>query len=54
MVRPLPEDLQKIAVTQLNEDPKRIESDILAIKEWLKKQPHLKSREGSNKSVFLN
>lgn len=44
-IRPLSPELQEIAISQLNEDPKRIEADILAIKEWLKKQPHLTCRQ---------
>ncbi|XP_071443193.1 retinol-binding protein pinta-like [Hetaerina americana] len=43
-IRPLPEDLQEIARTQLNEDPKRIDNDLQHIKDWLSKQPHLTAR----------
>ena len=35
------EDLEKYARENLNEDPKRTEKDIKAIKDWVKKQPHL-------------
>ena len=35
------EELEKYAREHLNEDPKRTESDIKAIKDWVKKQPHL-------------
>ena len=35
------EELEKRARENLNEDPKRTASDIKAIKEWIKKQPHL-------------
>ena len=45
-IKPLTPELEKIAKATLNEDPKRREADILAIKEWLKKQPHLKCRMG--------
>lgn len=45
-VRPLPPDLQKRAIAELNEDPKRVQEDICHIKEWLKKQPHLTARTG--------
>lgn len=43
-VRPLPEALQKLAIEDLNEDPKRMESDLAAFKEWIGQQPHLKAR----------
>ncbi|XP_071443192.1 retinol-binding protein pinta-like [Hetaerina americana] len=43
-IRPLPEDLQEIARTQLNEDPKRIDNDLQHIKDWLSKQPHLNAK----------
>ena len=36
-----PADLEKIARTELNEDPSRRDADIKAIKDWIKKQPHL-------------
>lgn len=45
-VRPLSEELQKVALKELNEDPSRIEADIEHIRNWLKKQPHLISRTG--------
>lgn len=44
-IRPLSEALQKVAIEELNEDPRRIELDIEAIRSWIKKMPHLKSRE---------
>lgn len=43
MIRPLPPALQEIAERELNEKPNRIESDILALREWLAKQPHLQT-----------
>ena len=36
-----PEELEKIAREELNEDPKRTASDVKAIQDWIKKQPHL-------------
>ena len=35
------ESLEKIAREELNEDPVRRDADLKAIKEWIKKQPHL-------------
>ncbi len=35
------ESLEKIARDELNEDPVRRDADLKAIKEWIKKQPHL-------------
>ena len=35
------EVLEKQAREELNEDPTRRDADIKAIKEWIKKQPHL-------------
>ncbi|XP_046386011.1 retinol-binding protein pinta-like [Ischnura elegans] len=43
-IRPLPPNLQEIAKKQLNEDPKRIYSDLAHLRDWLSKQPHLKAR----------
>lgn len=37
-------ELQRIAVEELNEVPERINDDIQALREWVLKQPHLKSR----------
>ena len=33
--------LDVIAKQKLNEDSERLESDLQAIKDWIKKQPHL-------------
>jgi len=42
MVGTLPkEKLELIAKEKLNEDPSRLHSDLDAIKQWIKKQPHL-------------
>jgi hypothetical protein len=43
-VRELSKELQEVAIKEINEDPKRIESDLAYIKEWLSKQPHLNAR----------
>lgn len=43
-LRPLTEALQKKAIDELNENPNRIAEDIQAFKEWISKQPHLRSR----------
>jgi hypothetical protein len=40
-IRPLSPELQERAKKELNEVPERLESDIAAIREWLKKQPHI-------------
>ncbi|XP_073813992.1 retinol-binding protein pinta-like [Musca autumnalis] len=40
----LNEDLQKVAITELGEKPSRISDDIIALKTWIVKQPHLKAR----------
>lgn len=41
-IRPVSDELAKIAKEELNEVPKRISDDIASIKEWISKQPHLK------------
>ncbi|CAH0726588.1 unnamed protein product, partial [Brenthis ino] len=43
MIRPLSKALQEKAEKELFEKPNRTPSDILALREWLKKQPHLQS-----------
>ncbi|XP_047516143.1 uncharacterized protein LOC125056869 [Pieris napi] len=43
-IRPLSPELAEKARLELNEDPKRIQSDIEHIKEWIAKQPHLRAR----------
>ncbi|XP_058984426.1 retinol-binding protein pinta-like [Musca domestica] len=42
-IRPLPEELQKIAINELGEVPERIAEDLDALKEWILQQPHLKA-----------
>lgn len=43
-VRPLNEALKKVAREELNEVESRIPQDIITLREWLDKQPHLKAR----------
>ncbi|KAF5308786.1 hypothetical protein FQR65_LT06019 [Abscondita terminalis] len=43
-IRALPKNLQKLAETELNEVPDRVNEDVLKIREWLKYQPHLNAR----------
>lgn len=45
-IRPLPQELIEKAKIEINEDPNRVHEDIQYIKDWLKKQPHLKARTG--------
>ncbi|XP_050361954.1 alpha-tocopherol transfer protein-like [Nymphalis io] len=42
-LRPLPPLLKEKSQREINEDPNRISSDISAIRQWMEKQPHLKS-----------
>lgn len=43
-LRPLNPELAEIARKDLNEVPSRIPSDLEALREWIKKEPHLKAR----------
>ncbi|XP_070491079.1 uncharacterized protein [Chironomus tepperi] len=43
-IRPLNQELQKKAIDELFEDPNRIEKDLEAFREWIKKSPHIKGR----------
>lgn len=43
-IRPLSEELQKIACTQLSEDPEKIPETVQKLKEWIEKSPYLRSR----------
>lgn len=49
-IRPLHPSLQKKAIEELSEDPDRIQKDLEAFREWIKKSPHIKSR---NDDQFL-
>lgn len=44
-IRPLDPVLQKKAIDELNEDPERIAKDLEAFREWIRKSPHIKSRD---------
>jgi hypothetical protein len=44
-IRPLSEALAAKAAVELNEHPDRIQADLDAIREWLKKTPHLRCRQ---------
>jgi hypothetical protein len=43
-IRPLSEALAKKAATELNEKPDQIHSNLVAIKQWLQKMPHINAR----------
>ncbi|XP_058460978.1 alpha-tocopherol transfer protein-like [Malaya genurostris] len=43
-IRPLPEALSEKARLELNERPERIEEDLSALRQWLAKNPHIRSR----------
>ncbi|XP_058464609.1 retinol-binding protein pinta-like [Malaya genurostris] len=44
-IRPLSPELAKKAREELNEVPERIDSDLAALRTWLAKSPHIKSRD---------
>ncbi|XP_011180856.3 alpha-tocopherol transfer protein-like [Zeugodacus cucurbitae] len=44
-IRPLTPALQAKALNELNEKPERLAADIAALRVWLLKQPHLKTRQ---------
>ncbi|XP_055908952.1 alpha-tocopherol transfer protein-like [Eupeodes corollae] len=43
-LRPLIPKLQERAISELNEVPERLQDDIQALRDWIEKQPHLRSR----------
>lgn len=43
-IRKLSDELQQVAINELNEVPERIPGDIEALRSWLKQTPNLKSR----------
>ena len=45
------EDLEAYAKEHLNEDPKRTPNDIKAIKDWIKKQPHLNKNVRTGREI---
>lgn len=52
-IRPINEALQKKAIEEVNEDPARIEKDIEALREWIKKSPHLIMHDNDQLQVAL-
>ncbi|XP_075167478.1 clavesin-2-like [Haematobia irritans] len=42
-IKPLPDDLQEIAIRELGEVPTRIPEDLDNLKKWIEQQPHLKA-----------
>lgn len=44
-IRPLDPSLQKRAIDELSEEPDRIPKDLEAFRDWIKKSPHIKSRD---------
>ena len=44
-------ELDTLARETINEDPKRREADVRAIKEWMNKQPHLKENGRNGKKI---
>lgn len=44
-IRKLSDELQKVAIEELNEVPERMRSDVEALRTWLQQTPHLKSRD---------
>lgn len=49
-IRKLPQALQEVAIAELHEIPDEIPENLKYIKEWAKKQLHLKVRTG----IFLD
>ncbi|XP_055692286.1 uncharacterized protein LOC129795224 [Lutzomyia longipalpis] len=43
-IRPISQELAKVAKEELNEVPERIEKDLQVLREWIRKQPHLHAR----------
>lgn len=41
---PLSAELQKVAIEELDEVPARIPEDLQALRDWIRKQPHLRAR----------
>ncbi|XP_075166389.1 alpha-tocopherol transfer protein-like [Haematobia irritans] len=43
-IKPLSEELQRVAINELGEVPSRIPQDLEIFKTWIEQQPHLKAR----------
>lgn len=43
-IRPLDPALQKVARDELNEDPAKMEDAVAALRDWIRKSPHLRAR----------
>lgn len=44
-IRPLSDELQKVACEELNEVPERLKDDIETMRIWIKQNTHIKSRD---------
>lgn len=52
-VRPLSDALLIKARKDIHEEPKRVASDIIALREWLSKQPHLECVQPSKTFIEI-
>lgn len=52
-VRPLSDELQKKAISELNEVPERVQSDIEGLRDWIKKSTHLRGRTDDQFLLFF-
>ena len=48
-----PSEIESLAIERLNEDPKRRNNDVKAIKDWMSKQPHLKENGRNGKTRLI-
>ena len=53
-IRPLDEKSVKVAEKELNEDQKRIKSDIECLRTWLRQHPYIKSIESMHERGLKN
>jgi hypothetical protein len=43
-IRELPNELLEVAVTELNEVPERLQTDVESLRNWMNQNPHLRLR----------
>lgn len=52
-IRPLSKALAKKVQEELNEKPEQIDDHVKELKNWIRRQPHLKARTGQQLTLYI-